>query len=77
LKVSIFLKSYFEKFNINLHLDEEYHIYYRRGTKWIALGTFQQAMKDDDECEWDMSDDGIPQLHLLIVSSKLGFISQI
>jgi hypothetical protein len=68
---------YFEKFNINSHSDQDYNIYYRQGMKWIALGKFEQAMKDDDECEWQMSDDGTPELHILIVSSNLECISQI
>lgn len=46
----------------------EYHIYYRRSTKWIALGRFDQAMQDNDECEWEISDGNTPELHLLIVS---------
>ena len=58
---------------LNLNLDQEYNIFYRRTSKWIALGTFEQAMKDDDECEWGMSD-GTAELHLLIVSLKSGFI---
>jgi len=58
---------------MNKTLDQEYHIYYRRSTKWIALGQFDQAMKDDDECEWQMSDQQTPELHLLIVSSNSEF----
>lgn len=49
-------------------LDKDLHIYYRRSTKWIALGQFDQAMEDDDECEWQMSDDQTHELHLLLVS---------
>lgn len=49
-------------------LDEDYRIYYRKETKWIALGQFNQAMMDDDACEWQMSDNQTPELHLLIVS---------
>ncbi|KAF8799540.1 hypothetical protein BYT27DRAFT_7263843 [Phlegmacium glaucopus] len=48
--------------------DQQYHIYYRRSTKWIALGQFDQALEDDDECEWQMSDKQTPELHLLISS---------
>ncbi|KAF8799876.1 hypothetical protein BYT27DRAFT_6849332 [Phlegmacium glaucopus] len=48
--------------------DQEYHIYYRRSTEWIALGQLDQAIKDDDECEWQMSDNQTPELHLLISS---------
>jgi hypothetical protein len=37
--------------------------------KWIALGSFDQAVQDDDEFEWGLSDDeNTPELHLLIVS---------
>jgi hypothetical protein len=49
-------------------LDEELLIYYRRSTNWIALGRFDQAMEDDDECEWQMSDNRTHELHLLLVS---------
>ena len=54
---------------LNLNLDQEYNIFYRQTSKWIALGTFEQAMKDDDECEWGMSD-GTAGLHLLLRFSK-------
>lgn len=57
---------------LNLNLDQEYNIYYRRLTKWVALGKFDQAMKDDDEVEWEMLD-GTPELHLLMVSLNSGF----
>jgi hypothetical protein len=49
-------------------LDQEYFLYYRRSSKWVALGRYVQAMEDDDECLWEMSDEKIPELHLLIVS---------
>jgi hypothetical protein len=52
----------------NKILDPEYNIYYRKSTKWIALGTFDQAVEDDDECEWGISDGNTRDLHLLIVS---------
>lgn len=60
--------------NLNCNLDQDYHIYYRRSTKWIALGSFDQAMQDDDECEWEILDGNIYELHLLIVSSNPTFI---
>ena len=59
---------------LNPNLDQEYHIYYRRSTKWIALGRFDQAIQDDDECEWGISNENIPELHLLIVSLNCKFI---
>ncbi|KAF8808432.1 hypothetical protein BYT27DRAFT_7255550 [Phlegmacium glaucopus] len=34
----------------------------------IALGQFDQALEDDDECEWQMSNKQTPELHLLISS---------
>ena len=42
---------------------------------WIALGQFDQAMIDDDECEWQISENQTHELHLLVVSlcSKLCF----
>lgn len=63
---------YFLKYilNLNFNLDQDYHIYYRRSTKWIALGSFDQAMQDNDECEWEILDGNIYELHLLIVSSN-------
>ena len=51
-------------------LGGDFHIYYHKSTKWIALGQFNQAM-DDDECEWQMSDNETHELHLPLVS--LGF----
>lgn len=48
-------------------LDEDNHIYYRKSTKWIALGRFDQAVEDDDECQWGLSDENTPELHILIV----------
>lgn len=62
---------YFYLFILILGLDEDYHIYRRRSTKWIALGKFEQAMDDDDECEWQMSETQIHELHLLVVSLSL------
>jgi hypothetical protein len=62
------LYVFISNFNWNDNLDQDYHIYYRRTTKWIALGSFSQAVQDDDECEWGRSDDNTPELHLLIVS---------
>jgi hypothetical protein len=62
-------------FMLTTSLDEDFRIYYRRSTMWIALGQFDQAMEDDDECEWQMSDNQTHELHLLLVSpsSKLRF----
>ena len=42
---------YFLKYilNLNFNLGQDYHIYYHRSTKWIALGSFDQAIWDDDE----------------------------
>ena len=57
-------------FYTEILLDEDYHIYYRRGTKWIALGKFDQAIEDDDECEWEILEGNNYELHLLIVSSN-------
>ena len=37
---------------LDLNIDQEYNIYYCQSTKWIALGKFDQAIKDDNECEW-------------------------
>ena len=56
-------------------LDEGFCIYARRSTKWISLGQFDQALDDDDGCEWQMSEDQTHELYLLIVSlsSKLCF----
>lgn len=42
--------------------------------KWIALGSFEQAVQDDDQCEWGLSDENVPELHLLIVSLHSIFI---
>ena len=67
-----FFKLYLFKI-LNLNLDQENSIYYRQSTSWIALGTFDQAMKDDDECEWEIVD-GTHELHLLIVSLNYRFI---
>lgn len=61
-------------FKRDFNLDEDYHIYYRRKTKWIALGTFEQAKLDDNECEWEFSKENTPELHLLIVSLMSTFI---
>jgi hypothetical protein len=60
--------------NLIFNLDQDYHIYYRRSTKWIALGRFDQAIEDDDECEWGLSEGNTPELHLLIVSLISMFI---
>ena len=63
---------YFLKYilNLNFNLGQDYHIYYCRSTKWIALGSFDQAVWDDDECEWEILDGNIYELYLLIVSSN-------
>jgi hypothetical protein len=53
---------------LNPNLGQDYQIYYCRSTKWISLGRYDQAVLDDDECEWGLSEDDIPELHLLIVS---------
>ena len=44
---------YFLKYilNLNFNLGQDYHHYYCRSTKWIALGSIDQAKQDDDECE--------------------------
>jgi hypothetical protein len=65
-RVSICLFFLFK--NLTSSLDEDYHIYCRRSTKWIAIGKFDQAMEDDDECEWQMSENQTHELHLLVVS---------
>ena len=44
----------------------EFSLYYRKGTKWVALGNFDQAVEDDDECEWGLGT--TPDLHILICS---------
>jgi hypothetical protein len=54
--------------------DQDYHIYYRRLMKWIALGRLYQAIQDDDECEWEMSKENIPELHLLFISLNCKYI---
>lgn len=58
----------FNSFNLKFNLDPDFTIYYRKSSKWIALGSFDQAVKDNDESEWGVSEDDIPELHLLIVS---------
>lgn len=58
----------FKSLNLKFYSDQDYHIYYRKSMKWIALGSFDQAVEDDDECEWGISDENTPELHLLIVS---------
>lgn len=55
-------------FNLTSSLEEEFHIYFRKSTKWIALGQFNQAIDDNDECEWQISEDQTHELHLLVVS---------
>jgi hypothetical protein len=59
---------FFYLFILTSSLEEEFRIYCRRSTKWIALGQFDQAMDDNDECEWQMSGDQTHELHLLVVS---------
>jgi hypothetical protein len=59
---------YFLNCFLNFNLDEGYNLYLYRSTKWIALGRFDQAMQDDDECEWEILDGNVHELHLLIVS---------
>jgi hypothetical protein len=55
-------------FILTSSLDEEFRIYRRRSTMWIALGQFNQAISDDDECDWQLSENRTHELHLLIVS---------
>ena len=59
---------------LDLNSDQEYiyNIYYCPSTKWIALGKFDQAIMDDDECEWEIFD-GTPELHRLFISLNSGF----
>ena len=64
------------KFLYGSNLDEEYHLYLRESNEWIALGQFDQAIEDDDECKWQMSENNTPEIHLLVVSSKFKFIFQ-
>jgi hypothetical protein len=55
--------------DLKFDLDKDYHLYYRKSMKWIVLGTYDQAIEDDDEIRWEMSDGGdTHELHLLIVS---------
>ena len=54
--------------SLKYKLDPDCHIYLRKSTKWIALGSFDQAVDDDDDCEWGVSEEDTPELHLLIVS---------
>lgn len=55
--------------DLKFYLDQDYHLYYRKSMKWIVLGKFDQAIEDDDEIRWEMSDGGdTHELHLLIVS---------
>jgi hypothetical protein len=55
--------------DLKFYLDQDYHLYYRKSMKWIVLGTYDQAIEDDDEIRWEMSDGGdTHELHLLIVS---------
>jgi hypothetical protein len=55
--------------DLKFYLDQDYHLYYRNSMKWIVLGTYDQAIEDDDEIRWDMSVGGdTHELHLLIVS---------
>ena len=68
-RMASILQKVARKFSIIQSSD--YHIYYRRATKWIALGRFDYAVQDDDDCEWVMSSENIPELHLLIVSQNL------
>ena len=70
-KFSVIKRVYnlFDLFKIlTSSLDEDCHIYCRRSTKWIAIGKFDQAMEDDDECEWQISEKQTHELHLLVVS---------
>jgi hypothetical protein len=57
-------------FRLTSTLDRDFNLFYRRSTMWIALGHFDQAMEDDDECEWQMSDKRTHELHILLVSSS-------
>ena len=55
--------------DLKYYLDQDYHLYYRKSMKWIVLGKFDQAIEDDDEIRWEISDGGdTHELHLLIVS---------
>jgi hypothetical protein len=64
---------FYDSLNMKLNLDRDCNIYYRKSTKWIALGSFDQAMEEDDDCEWGVSDGTTPELHLLIVSFQYMF----
>jgi hypothetical protein len=57
---------------LKFKIDPDYSIYYRKSTKWIALGNFKDAVEGDDECEWGVSGK-TPEIHLLIVSIHLVF----
>jgi hypothetical protein len=50
--------------------DPDYSIYYRKSLKWIALGSFDHAIEEDDDCYWGTSG-ATPELHLLIVRAFL------
>ena len=55
--------------NLKFYLDKDYHLYYRKSMKWIVLGTYDQAIEDNDDIRWEMSDRGdTHELHVLIVS---------
>ena len=69
---SLFNISYALK--LKLKIDPEYSIYYRKSTKWIALGNYIQVVEEDNECEWGVSGE-TPELHLLIVRKYLVFLS--
>jgi hypothetical protein len=60
--------------NLKFNSDPGYSIYYRKSMKWIALGSFDHVIEEDDDCEWGRSG-ATPELHLLIVRISFFFSS--